>query len=205
MSSHHIVRDDQEPALLIAGPVHSTDYLYQLLEWSPSVIVCQEFVEEIVSLGVKIDVVLSEVGLQECFRMRLEYQSPIKFVVYDPLQEPVSAGISYLERLKYPAVNILAEARDQLFDLISKFSKINITICDNGVRWFYCSTGSFKKWMPKGGRLLLKKGDNFKLPGKLSVVGVEHDGLHMVKLSEEGMVVLKQDQDQPFWLGEYIN
>lgn len=37
MSSHHIVRDDQEPALIIAnGAACSSELLGQLLEWSPS-------------------------------------------------------------------------------------------------------------------------------------------------------------------------
>ena len=40
MSSHHIVRDDQEPALIIAnGASCSNELLGQLLEWSPIVIV----------------------------------------------------------------------------------------------------------------------------------------------------------------------
>jgi thiamine pyrophosphokinase len=35
MSSHHIVRDDQEPALIIAnGAACSAELLGQLLEWS---------------------------------------------------------------------------------------------------------------------------------------------------------------------------
>ena len=40
MSSHHIARDDQEPALIIAnGEMCSQELLGQLLEWSPLVIV----------------------------------------------------------------------------------------------------------------------------------------------------------------------
>jgi len=40
MSSHHIVREKQEPALIIAnGEACSTELLNQLLEWSPFVVV----------------------------------------------------------------------------------------------------------------------------------------------------------------------
>lgn len=39
MSSHHIVRDNQEPALIIAnGADCGDDLLQQLMEWSPYVL-----------------------------------------------------------------------------------------------------------------------------------------------------------------------
>ena len=39
MSSHHIVREKQEPALLVLGLNNfSTELLGQLLEWNPTVI-----------------------------------------------------------------------------------------------------------------------------------------------------------------------
>ena len=47
MSSHHIVRDDQEPALIIAnGAACSSELVGQLLEWSPLVIVLVSAIED---------------------------------------------------------------------------------------------------------------------------------------------------------------
>ena len=46
MSSHHIVREKQEPALLVLGLDDFPDELLgQLLEWSPTVIVTADTVE----------------------------------------------------------------------------------------------------------------------------------------------------------------
>ena len=57
MSSHHIVRDDQEPALIIAnGAACSSELLGQLLEWSPLVVVLDSAMERVVALGIKVDV-----------------------------------------------------------------------------------------------------------------------------------------------------
>jgi thiamine pyrophosphokinase len=57
MSSHHIIRDKQEPALIIAnGEACSMDILDQLLEWSPMVIVLDGALEHVISLGIKVDV-----------------------------------------------------------------------------------------------------------------------------------------------------
>ena len=61
MSSHHIVRDDQEPALIIAnGAACSPELLGQLLEWSPLVIVLDSAMERVMELGIKVDVLLGD-------------------------------------------------------------------------------------------------------------------------------------------------
>ena len=59
MSSHHIVRDDQEPALIIAnGASCSFELLGQLLEWSPIVVVLDNAIDRVLQLDIKIDVLL---------------------------------------------------------------------------------------------------------------------------------------------------
>ena len=48
MSSHHIVRDDQERALIIGnGQACSKELMGQLLEWSPLVIVLDSAIERV--------------------------------------------------------------------------------------------------------------------------------------------------------------
>jgi len=61
MSSHHIIRDKQEPALIIAnGEACSLDLVEQLLEWSPTVVVLDGALERVISLGIKVDVWLGD-------------------------------------------------------------------------------------------------------------------------------------------------
>lgn len=61
MSSHHIIRDKQEPALIIAnGEACSIEILEQLLEWSPTVIVLDGALERVIELGIKVDVWLGD-------------------------------------------------------------------------------------------------------------------------------------------------
>ena len=61
MSSHHIVREKQEPALIIAnGEACSFDLLGQLLEWSPFVVVLDQAIHRVIELGIKIDVLLGD-------------------------------------------------------------------------------------------------------------------------------------------------
>ena len=54
MSSHHVIRDKQEPALIIAnGEACSEELLGQLLEWSPFVVVLDSAIHRVLDLGIK--------------------------------------------------------------------------------------------------------------------------------------------------------
>ena len=60
MSSHHIVREKQEPALLVLGLNNfSAELLGQLLEWNPTVITTRETAPLLHDNGIKIDWVIA--------------------------------------------------------------------------------------------------------------------------------------------------
>jgi len=87
MSSHHIVRDDQEPALIIAnGEMCSSELLGQLLEWSPLVIVLDSAIERVLELGIKVDVLLGDFDRGFDAKYYKEKQYPIE-IVYTPNQD----------------------------------------------------------------------------------------------------------------------
>ena len=55
MSSHHIVREKQEPALLVLGlDSFPAELLGQLLEWNPTVIATQLTAKSLNDYGIKI-------------------------------------------------------------------------------------------------------------------------------------------------------
>jgi thiamine pyrophosphokinase len=61
MSSHHIVREKQEPALLVLGLNNfSEELLGQLLEWSPTVITTPLVAEQINIYEIKIDIIIAD-------------------------------------------------------------------------------------------------------------------------------------------------
>ena len=81
MSSHHIVRDDQEPALIIAnGASCNEELLGQLLEWSPLVVVLDSAIERVIDLNIKIDVVLGDFDRDFNPYELLKSQYPIEIV-----------------------------------------------------------------------------------------------------------------------------
>ena len=87
MSSHHIVRDDQEPALIIAnGAACSEELLGQLLEWSPLVIVLDSAIERVLELGIKVDVLLGDFDRGFDVNHYKESQYPIE-IIHTPNQD----------------------------------------------------------------------------------------------------------------------
>ena len=109
MSSHHIVRDDQEPALIIAnGAACSMDVLNQLLEWQPLVIVLDSAMERVAELGIKVDVLLGDFDRNFDPLVYAEKQYPLE-IVHMPNQDKtdLEKAFDYLIERGHQAVNVL--------------------------------------------------------------------------------------------------
>ena len=109
MSSHHIVREDQEPALIIAnGASCSEELLGQLLEWSPLVIVLDSAIERVLELGIKVDVLLGDFDRGFNPEYYLEKQYPLE-IVHTPNQDKtdLEKAFDYLIEKGHKAVNVI--------------------------------------------------------------------------------------------------
>ena len=109
MSSHHIVRDDQEPALIIAnGAASSDELLGQLLEWSPLVIVLDSAIERVLELGIKVDVLLGDFDRGFDAEYYKEKQYPIE-IVHTPDQNKtdLEKAFDYLIQKGHKAANVV--------------------------------------------------------------------------------------------------
>lgn len=109
MSSHHIVRDDQEPALIIAnGASCSEELLGQLLEWSPYVIVLDSAIERVIHLGIKIDVVLGDFDRDFNPYTYLNEQFPLE-IIHTPDQNKtdLEKAFDFLITKGHKAVNVV--------------------------------------------------------------------------------------------------
>ena len=109
MSSHHIVRDDQEPALIIAnGASCSEELMGQLLEWSPLVIVLDSAIERVLELDIKVDVLLGDFDRGFNPEYYLEKQYPLE-IVHTPNQDKtdLEKAFDYLIDKGHKAVNVI--------------------------------------------------------------------------------------------------
>jgi len=109
MSSHHIVRDDQEPALIIAnGASCSNELMGQLLEWSPLVIVLDSAIERVLDLGIKVDVLLGDFDRNFNPELYLKQQYPLE-IIHAPNQNKtdLEKAFDYLIEKGHKAVNVI--------------------------------------------------------------------------------------------------
>lgn len=154
MSSHHIVRDDQEPALIIAnGASCSPELLGQLLEWSPLVIVLDSAIERVLELDIKVDVLLGDFDRGFDANHYKEKQFPLE-VVHTPDQNKtdLEKAFDYLIERNIPMVNVVwatgkrADHTISNLTIISKYRNLlKIVLLDDHSRVFLVPQ-KFEKW-----------------------------------------------------------
>nr|WP_315142977.1 thiamine diphosphokinase [uncultured Flavobacterium sp.] len=158
MSSHHIVRDDQEPALIIAnGASCQPELLGQLLEWSPLVVVLDSAIERVMHLDIKIDVLLGDFDRDfdpEAYKTK---QYPLE-IVHTPDQNKtdLEKALDYLIERKMPAVNIVWATGKRADHTITNLTNIvryrdliKIVILDDHSKIFLLPN-KFEKWYTAG-------------------------------------------------------
>ncbi|MFD2933277.1 thiamine diphosphokinase [Spirosoma flavum] len=158
MSSHHIVREKQEPALLIAnGEACNVELLGQLLEWSPTVVVLDSAIWRVLDLGIKIDVLLGDFDRDLDLDIIRAQQYPLE-IVHTPDQDKtdLDKGIEYLIERGYPAVNIVwATGRradhtlTNMTNIVRYKDQIRIVMIDDYSKIFPL-VGRFEKWYEAG-------------------------------------------------------
>ncbi len=163
MSSHHIVRDKQEPALVIAnGASCSFELLGQLLEWSPFVLVLDGALQRVLSLGVKIDAVLGDFDNETNPEIVLAHQ-PETEIIHTPDQDKcdLEKGIDLLVERGFKAANIVwatGRRSDHTLNnigLLAKLkNKLDLVMIDDHSR-IYPLKPTFEKWYEKGTPLSL--------------------------------------------------
>ncbi len=140
MSSHHIIREKQEPALYIHEMVDfPPEYLGQLLEWSPTLISSASVYEHLQSMGLKVDIVCSEEG-------GVELQEHTRLWTFPELQ--LAQVVQKLIEEQYNAVHILSQ--EMKFDDLADFlPEISIVLFTSSTKNYAIRPG-FSIWKPKG-------------------------------------------------------
>ncbi|NHN24741.1 thiamine diphosphokinase [Flavobacterium jejuense] len=209
MSSHHIVRDDQEPALIIAnGAACSEELLGQLLEWSPLVIVLDSAIERVLELGIKVDVLLGDFDRDFDANYYKESQYPIE-IAHTPNQDKtdLEKAFDYLINRKIPAVNVVWATGKRADHTITNITNIvrfrnqlKIVILDDHSKVFLLPK-KFEKWYPKNSIIsLIPIGEVSNIHSKNLFYPLENDSLTIGyrtgssnHASEDGIVMITHE------------
>jgi thiamine pyrophosphokinase len=210
MSSHHIVRDDQEPALIIAnGAACKPELLEQLLEWSPFIIVLDSAIERVMQLNIKIDVLLGDFDRNFDANYYKEKQYPIE-IIHAPNQNKtdLEKAFDYLLEKNIPAVNVVwATGRrtdhtiSNITNIVRYRDKLKIVILDDHSKIFLLPK-RYEKWYPAEtpislipiGHVTGIHSDNLHYPlqnDSLTIGYRSGSSNHVIK---DGLVVIEHDE-----------
>ena len=199
MSSHHIVRDEQEPAVLITEI--KKDYwvsIQQLLGWAPTVVVFEECVDEVLLAGIKIDVVICQEGNLSALGEQLIVQQPIQFVLKTN-EDPISTAVEYLRNKAYKGVNIFGGFDPQKSLAIN--NRITAIWYDISHRYILSANAQFRKWMIKDHAFYIVSIEKNQSYEFVNIEKLEEE--HCYVCSCDGVATIRSKKD--FWVGEPLS
>jgi hypothetical protein len=146
MSSHHFVKEQQEPAVFILNSSGiNFESVAPLLEWSPTILVDQESVDVVLSWGIKIDVVLATSSFQEENSHLLEEQYPLRFLTVSSLSG-LDEGLHYLLASQHKGVHLVGVNHQSHRELEEKTSHLDLTLVDGDWKYYPVKGEKFSKW-----------------------------------------------------------
>lgn len=171
MSSHHIVREAQEPALFIWQPqAAAAGELSQLLEWSPTVVVKEDTLEAVLEQGIKVDIVLYTPENKAVISRKADFQLHIQLISSATSEGMLDTALRHLASQGQQAINILtadASALDYLLPaLASQCSLPYVVVLTGPEKWSFYRSGHFSKWLPEGEEIKIKAAAGVELSSK---------------------------------------
>lgn len=160
MSSHHFVREDQEPGLFIYDWVDNTkDLIDQLAQWAPKIVVHEQALEQFIYHGFKVDVVLyseKEVWAKELTR----HQVPVK---YKQAKGTLKENLMFLQDEVINRFNVIGNVTIDELDINTSGIVFYTDDC-----FFHSIKKGFQKWVPdsstfitvENGEEIVVKGEN---------------------------------------------
>ena len=202
MSSHHIVRDEQEPALLILDLMSGPESWFgELLEWAPTIMVASGQLEKVLSYGFKLDMVLCGEGELAGLKQGLTHQAPLQFITTTHNENRLNVALHYLVASGYGSVNIVSPFPSLRDTNLSDIENILTMVCYDGIyRWFRVD-GLFKKWVASGSEFVTSANIACSANGNIKKARESEPGSSF-QFKKEGWI--EMSCSKPFWLGEKI-
>lgn len=185
MSSHHIVRENQEPALIMASiDALDEENVGQLLEWSPTILTNDHTLDFLLARGIKVDVLFTaqqDAPVQEQIKLQ---PIAVDFIV---------EALEYLVAHHYKAVNVVCDSVHPAFFRFA--ASINLVVFAAGKRMAFVQH-DFEKWKPKGERIYVEESRLKSLVGLRKVTDdvfeTEQDGFFYLGFNTDDFVIVAE-------------
>jgi hypothetical protein len=195
MSSHHFVKEGQEPALILVDPFTLAE-VGQMLEWSPFVVVLPGAIESMISAGIKADLII-------CYRddfpevqQLTGYQMPVNILSCYTNESALTIALDEIGPTGQSYIIIKIADADRAIGFVQPYvERLHLTIMDDKLKWSLITAATFTKWMTKDSLLQIKP------TARYVVTGSEHKQTdNTIQILTDGFVSVHSDQ--VFWLGE---
>ncbi len=203
MSSHHFVREQQEPALLLLALEDFTyDSVGELLEWVPTVICNSSCWEKLISWGVKVDVLISTPALTENLQCDVQFPLHLQHIHESCVEAELLGALRFIKERGQRAINVIGLPHQRLLELQMHFKDLEVVIWDGDLRYSFAREGFYKKWWA-GGNVQLHAPEGSLVEksykGKSQILPITY--ATFVEL-EEGITSFQSNN--PFWVGEFL-
>lgn len=202
MSSHHFVKEQQEPAVFILNTEGlGFEAVSPLLEWVPTVLVWQECLDQVLSWGIKVDVILAAESFQKENIHLLEEQYPVKFLTAEK-GNFLAEGLQYLKASQHKAVHLIGYNSMQLAELTPELEFLDLTVLEEGWKYYPVKSKDFKKWFVASTiRILGKEGMPLEIGNSEGKLFLPLFYLSQIEVPE-GITEIKGAE--LFWVGEEV-
>ncbi len=194
MSSHHVIRDEQEPPVFILDIENNINDIKQLLGWSPSVWAIEEHTEWLMSQNVKVDGVLCT---HPESHIRLNQQSG-EYLIEKFNENNLLEGILQITNKKdYTGINIFcnkSQKRELILAVKELYFSLPMTIFTDNEVTIVTFNKRFKKWYPENQKLKILSGillSAESLKGSDGIYQLEKEGLIQLN-AEPGPIIITE-------------
>lgn len=202
MSSHHFVKEQQEPAVFILNTNEIRfETVSPLLEWVPTVLVWQDCIETVLSWGIKVDVILATTAFQKANLQLLEEQYPVRFLAVTD-EGFLEEGLQYLLASQHKGVHLVGFDHVGFTGLTEKANLLDLTVLDGEWKYYPVKEGKFKKWFAESEiRILGKENQPLELSNSNGQLLFPIQYLTQIEVPEG---ITEFSSSGFFWIGEKV-
>lgn len=203
MSSHHIIRENQEPALIIDDyDVISEDMLGQLLEWSPTVITNESGYLKLLLAGIKVDYILVPHSDNHFYSKISELLTEgIQLVSYSDKSFFEACGHLLQQLSNRNATVISLDFSPKELISFKSIHNVNLVLIRDDFR-YVVSEKPYNKWKVKGSIFHIPEIEN---QFELRMEGLISLGNSFYETEDDGFITIQHTQNDLFVLGESLN
>ncbi len=190
MSSHHFVKEKQEPAIFIHSEEDiDKELLGQLLEWCPYVIADEHILYYINHNPIKIDLVVQRDLADEEINTWISTQPNVAKLVLNDTDDKLISLITYLEKEKHEALSVIGCKEQSILNLLDINVGLDLIHYHTNYKEFFIKD-HFNKWKVEGStfKIYIENPEVKNLKYENEYWRVLEDGIVEIKSSKRALI-----------------